>query len=161
MRCMHEHLKLPKAVKLDMIRCVKIEMSNEESYTIKEGDLVAIQFVKDDSKILFLRGRIKDIVVINERATTDGCKTNGIPNVSHIVLDCSEQFTVKLVEIRFVDIIKIGGIDDEFEDYSDRITELEPNYIHGCNLPVRESGLVTKHEAKCKKPPKGIPITKA
>lgn len=159
---MHEHLKLPKAVKLDMIRCVKIDMSNDESYTIKEGDLVGIQFVKDDSKILVRKGRIKDIVVINERATTDGCKTNGIPNVSHIVLDCSEQFTVKLVEIRFVDIIKIGGIDDEFDDYSDRITELEPNYMHGNNCPVREGGLVTKEEAKNKKkPPKGIPIMKA
>lgn len=164
MRHMHECLKLPKVVKLDMVRCVKIDMSNEESYTVKEGDLVAIQFVKDDNKILVRRGRIKDIVVINDRATTDGCKTNGIPNVSHIVLDCSEQFTVKLIEIRFVDIIKIGGIDDEFEDYSDRITKLEPNFMEGNKCPVREGGLVTKEEAKSQKKhnhSKGIPIMKA
>ena len=158
---MHECLKLPKAVKLDMVRCVKIEMSNEESYTIKEGDLVGIQFVKDDTKILVRKGRVKDIIVINDKATTDGAKTNGIPNVSHIVLDCSEQFTVKLVEIRFVDIIKVGGIDDEFEDYNDRITELEPNFIEGDNCPVREGGLVTKQEAKKNKRPNGIPVMRA
>lgn len=154
MRC-NNHSKLPKPTKLDMIRCVKIDMNNDESYIIKEGDLVGIQFIKDDKLILVRKGRIKDIVVINERGITNGGKSEcGIPHASHITLDCSEQFTVKLIDIKFTDIIKIGGIDDKFDDYIDRITELEPNFIEGNKCPVREHGLVTKEEAK-KNPPKG------
>lgn len=163
MRC-HDNLKLPKAIKLDMLTCVKVEMSNEESYVLKEGDLVAVQFIKDDKQILVRRGRVKDLVVINDRAVTNGGKTEcGIPHVSHIILDCSEQFTVKLIEIKFKDIIKIGGIDDEFEDYSDRIEKLEPNFIEGNKCPVREHGLVTKEETKKNKKPlssKGIAVMK-
>ena len=162
---MHEHLKLPKTTNLEMIRCVKITMNNEETYIVKVDDLVGIQFVKDDKQILVRRGRIKELVVVNERELCT--KTD---NVSRIILDCSEQFTVKIIEIKFSDIIKIGNIDDEFEDYSDRITNLEPNFIEGCEYPVREHGLVTKEEA-CKQSstcknnnkkntPKGFAITK-
>lgn len=142
MSCVQNNLKLPKAVNLETIKCVKISMNNDESYTLKVDDLVAIQFVKDDKRILVRRGRVKDLVVVNQRELS--CKTD---NVSRIILDCSEQFTVKILEIKFSDVIKIGGIDDEFEDYSDRITELEPNYMEGNKCPVREHGLVTKEEA--------------
>ena len=141
MGCIHNHLKLPYANNLEMVKCVKISMSNEDSYTIKVGDLVGIQFVKDDKQILVRRGRVKDLVVINVRELS-----NKEDNVSHIVLDCSQQFSVKIIDIKFKDLIKIGGIDDEFEDYSDRIQELEPNYIEGNKFPVREHGLVTKEE---------------
>ena len=162
MRC-NEHVKLPKPVKLDTIRCIRLDMNNNESYIIKEGDLVGIQFIKDDKLILVRKGRVKDIVVINERGITNGGKTEGIPHASHIILDCSEQFTVKLVEIKFTDIIKVGGIDDEFDDYSERITELKPNCIEGNKYPVREHGLVTKEEVKDKKSAitrKGLAVTK-
>ena len=163
MRC-NDHLKLPKPIKLDMLRCVKIDMNNEESYIIKEGDLVGIQFIKDDKLILVRKGRIKDIVVINERCVTNGGKSEGgITHASHIVLDCSEQFSVKIIEIKFTDIIKIGGIDDKFDDYTDRITELKPNCIEDNKFPVREHGLVTKEEIKDKKSAitrKGLAVTK-
>lgn len=148
MSCMHKHLKLPKAVNLEMVKCVKITMNNEETYTVKVDDLVGIQFVKDDKKILVRRGRIKDLVVVNSRELST--KTD---NVSRIILDCSEQFTVKILEIKFSDIIKIGSIDDEFEDYSDRITELIPDHMeeceHGSKIPVREHGFHCKEQHKC------------
>ena len=163
--CLHNNLKLPKAVDLDMVKCVKITMSNEEVYTVKVDDLVGIQFVKNDQQILVRRGRIKDIVVVNQRELST--KTD---NVSRIILDCSEQFTVNILEIKFTDVIKIGGIDDEFEDYSDRITELNPGHIkdckeNGCEIPVREHGMHTQKE-HCEmhhKPavtPRGFAITK-
>lgn len=163
--CLHNNLKLPKAVDLDMVKCVKITMSNEETYTIKVDDLVGIQFVKNDQQILVRRGRIKDLVVVNQRELST--KTD---NVSRIILDCSEQFTVNILEIKFTDVIKIGGIDDEFEDYSDRITELKPGHLEdckedGCKIPVREHGMHTQKE-HCEmhhKPavtPRGFAITK-
>jgi len=148
MRC-HDHLKLPKAVKLDMITCVKVDMSNEESYTVKEGDLVAIQFIKDDRQILVRRGRVKDLVVINDRAITNGGKTEcGIPHVSHIILDCSEQFSINVIEIKIKDVIKIADINYDFNDYTERVTSLEKNYIDGNKIPVRQGGMITKEEAK-------------
>ena len=168
MGCMHKHLKLPKATNLEMVKCVKISMSNDENYTLKVDDLVAIQFVKDDKRILVRKGRVKDLVVINQRELST--RTD---NVSRIILDCSEQFTVKILEIKFTDVIKIGDIDAEFEDYSDRITELEHNHIEGCDYPVREHGLITKeecakaHDCHCEVPentsavtPRGFVITK-
>ena len=141
----HNHSKLPKVVNLDMVKCVKITMSNDEEYTLKVDDLVAIQFIKDDKRILVRRGRVKDLVVISSRELS--CKED---NVSRIILDCSEQFTVKILEIKFSEVIKIGNIDDEFEDYSDRITELKPDHMkeceHGTHIPVREHGMCTKGE---------------
>lgn len=156
MKCSHDHLKLPKVTNLEMVKCVKVSMNNE-TYTIKVDDLVAIQFVKNDKQILVRRGRIKDLVVINERQLST--KSD---NVSRIILDCSEQFTVKILEIRFSDVIKIDDIDAEFEDYSDRIEHLPPNFIEGNHCPVREHGLVTKEEAcdricKSPKPEKPTP----
>ena len=149
----HDHLKLPKAVDLDMVKCVKITMSNEETYTLKVDDLVGIQFVKDDKRILVRRGRIKDLVVINKRELS-----TKEDNVSRIILDCSEQFSVKILEIKFSEVIKIGGIDDEFEDYSDRITELKPDHMEefedGVKIPVREHGMDSKAT------PRGFAITK-
>ena len=143
--------KLPKAKDITPIRCVKISMNNEKEYVIKEGDVVGVQFIKDNL-ILIRKGRIKDIVVINSRqlsAPTD--------NVSHIILDCSEQFTVKLIEIKFTDIIAIGGIDDEFEDYDNRIKHLEPNHIEGNSIPTRQGGMHTKSDCVSKR---GIPLRK-
>ena len=133
--------KLPKLNKYELLTCIKLSMDNGEEYTIKTNDLIGIQFVKDDKRILVRRGRVKDIVVVNRRklSTIDD-------NVSHIILDCSEQFSIKIIEIKFKDIIKIGGIDDEFEDYNDRITDLEPNFIDGCRIPTRENGMYTKEE---------------
>ena len=159
--CLQNNLKLPKAINLEMVKCVKITMNNEETFTVKTDDLVAIQFVKNDNQILVRRGRIKDLVVVNQRELS--CKTD---NVSRIILDCSEQFTVKIVEIKFSDVIKIGGIDDEFDDYDNRITELCPNHIKdckedGCHIPTREHGMHTKEE--CPRTPiskKGFAITK-
>lgn len=152
MRCMHDNLKLPKAINLDMIRCVKITMNNGDTYTLKVDDLIAVQFVKDDNQILVRRGRVKDLVVINKRELS-----TKMDNVSHIILDCSEQFTVKLIEIKFSDIIKIGKIDDEFDDYSDRITELHPDHMkeceHGVKIPIREHGMETKSKCECKPEP--------
>ena len=143
MRHLH-NLKLPKVSNLEMIRSVKITMSNDESYSLTVGDLASIQFIKDDNKILVRRGRIKDIVVVNSRELT-----TKIDNASRIILDCSEQFTVKIIEIKFSDIISIGDIDAEFEDYSDRITELESNNMHVCEcgakIPVREHGMRLKN----------------
>lgn len=159
--CLHNNLKLPKAVDLDMVKCVKITMNNEETYTVKVDDLVGIQFVKNDQQILVRRGRIKDLVVVNQRELST--KSD---NVSRIILDCSEQFTVKILEIKFTDVIKIGGIDDEFEDYSDRITELKPDHTHECehgtHIPPREHGFHT-HPEHCEAhavTPRGFAITK-
>ena len=158
MRC-EEYSKLPKAVNLEMIRCVKVDMSNGDSYTVKQDDLVAIQFIKDNKQILVRRGRIKDLVVINRRELS-----KQTDNVSHIILDCSEQFTVKIIEIKFSDIIKIGSIDDEFYDYNDRIAEIKPNFIEGDSYPVREGGLVTEDESKSTNQtpitPRGFAVTK-
>ena len=143
----HNHLKLPKAVNLEVVKCVKITMNNEETFTVKENDLVAIQFVKDDTRILVRRGRIKDLVVVNNRELS--CKTD---NVSRIILDCSEQFTVNILEIKFTDIIKIGDIDAKFEDYDDRITELKPDHMKenedGSKIPSRDHGFHSKEEHK-------------
>lgn len=145
MSCMCNNLKLPIMNKYELIRCIKMYMNNGEEYTIKVGDLVGIQFVKDDKRILVRRGRIKDIVIYNRRTLT-----TSNDNLSHIILDCSEQFTIKILEIKLTDIIKIGGIDDEFEDYSDRIKQLDPNFIvdeyTGCKIPVRQNGMYTEEE---------------
>lgn len=141
MNCICNHLKLPKMNKYELVKCVKISMDNGENYTIKIGDIVGIQFLKNDKQILLRKGRVKDIVIVNRRTL---CTTTD--NVSHIILDCSEQFSIKIIEIKLKDIIKIGNVDDVFEDYSDRITELEPNFIEGDKLPVRQHGLVTKEE---------------
>lgn len=133
--------KLPKVNKFELVKCIKITMDNGEQYTIKTNDLVAVQFVKNDKTILVRRGRIKEIVTYARKAlsTHDDC-------VSHIILDCSAQFSIQILEIKIKDIIKIGGIDDEFDDYSDRIKQLEPNYIEGNRVPTREHGMLTKEE---------------
>ena len=133
--------KLPKMNKFELVKCIKIHMNNGESYTIKTGDLVGIQYVKDDKTILVRKGRIKEIVTIAKRAlsTHDDC-------VSHIILDCSAQFSINIIEIKIKDIIKIGGINDVFEDYNERIKQLEPNYIDGNRIPTREHGMLTKEE---------------
>ena len=117
---MDNNVSLPKATNLELVRCVKMTMDNGTTYTIKVDDLVAVQFVKNDNQILVRRGRIKDLVVVNSRELS--CKTD---NVSRIILDCSEQFTVKIVEIKFSSVIAIGNIDDSFDEYTDRVTELD------------------------------------
>lgn len=142
-------LKLPVMTGYELVKCIRISMNNGESYTVKTNDHVAIQFVKDDKKILIRRGRIKDIVIVNRRSlsTVDD-------NVSHIILDCSQQFSIKILEIKLKDIIKIGDIDAEFPDYRDRIKELEPNYLkdNQCSskIPTRHDGMITKEEMKKK-----------
>ena len=145
MNCFCNHLKLPTMEKYEQVKCIKISMSNGEEYTIKTNDMVAIQFVKDDKRILVRRGRIKDFMIVNRR-----CLSTCNDNVSHIILDCSQQYTIKIIEIKLKDIIKIGNIDDEFEDYSDRITELHPDFmVNGENnstIPVRHQGMITQEE---------------
>lgn len=118
----HAHSKLPRAVDLDMVKCAKLKMNNGKEYVVKVDDLVAIQFVKNDEHILIRRGRVKDIVVINKRELS--CPTD---TVSHIILDCSEQFSVKILEIKFSDVIEIGRIDDELTDYTHR-DDIEANH---------------------------------
>ena len=136
--------KLPFVNKYNLLRCIEINMSNGEQYVVKQNDLVGIQFTRGD-KILVRKGRVKDIVLINRRgiSTVDD-------NVSNIVLDCSEQFTVKTIEIRLKDIIKIGNIEDHFDDYNNRITELDPNFIEdtedGTRIPVRDFGMYTEED---------------
>lgn len=146
MSCVCNHLKLPIMTDCKLIKCVKISMNNGEEYTIKTDDLVGIQFVRHDERILVRRGRIKDIVVVNKRHLSD-CKND---NLSRIILDCSEQFTVKTIEIKLKDIIKIGDIDDTFEDYSDRITHLKPNFMEGNRIPTRYHGMITEEELEKK-----------
>ena len=50
MGCICNNLKLPTMVSTDILMCVKIAMSNGETYTVKTDDLVAIQYVKDDKR---------------------------------------------------------------------------------------------------------------
>lgn len=141
MSCNCDHLRLPVMTDCKLLKCIKISMNNGEEYTVKTDDLVAIQFVKHDERILVRRGRIKDIVVVNRRELS-----NKYDNVSRIILDCSEQFTIKVIEIKLKDIIKIGAIDDEFDDYNDRITHLKPNFIEGNKIPTRRHGMITEEE---------------
>lgn len=141
-RCYCHHKPLPYVKCTELVKCIRLTMDNGKSYTVKIDDMVGIQFIKDDKRILVRRGRIKDIFIVNRRELT----TNE-DNVSHIVLDCSEQFSVKIIDIKLKDIIDIKGYDDEFTDYSDRIENLEPNYIEGDRLPIRQDGLVTEEEA--------------
>lgn len=143
-----ENLKLPTLENINLFKCVELSMSNGEKYILKENDLVGVQFIKNNKRILVRRGRIKDIVVINPKQLS-----TPIDNVSRIILDCSEQFTIKIIEIKLKDIIKIGGIDDEFEDYNDRIIELEPDLIEDNNdgsssIPVRDHGMCSCEENK-------------
>ena len=147
MNCMCDKRKLPNFVDCEPLKCAKILMSNDEEYIVKIDDLVAIQFIKNDEKILVRRGRIKDIIIVNKKQLSKYVSDN----VSRIILDCSEQFTVKIIDIRLSDIIKIGGIDDEFDDYSDRETYIEPNFMKdngfdGAIIPVREHGMITETE---------------
>lgn len=116
--------RLPKMVSVLPILACEIRMDNGESYSVKEGDIVAIQYINEREQIVVRKGRVKDIVIVNRRDIHTVCD-----NVSRINLDCSEQFSVHMIEIKFKDIIKIGNIDDEFDDYEDRITELEPSTI--------------------------------
>ena len=134
--------KLPHVEDIKMVKCANITMSDGKNFMIKENDLVGIQFIRPDNQIIVRRGRIKDFKIVNKRELS-----NKVDNLSHIILDCSEQFSVKILEIKLKDIIAIGSIETEFEDYSDRITQLAPNVIEGnINIPVREGGMVTKKE---------------
>ena len=136
--------KLPGVKDINMVKCANIIMTDGKEFLIKENDLVGIQFIRNDNTIVLRKGRIKDFKVVNQRELS-----NKIDNLSHIILDCSEQFSVKILEIKFKDIIKIDTIDAVFEDYEDRITELTQNFIEGdLKVPVREGGMVTKEENK-------------
>ena len=145
MSCICNQLKLPVVTECKPIMGAQISMSNGESYTIKANDLVAIQFVRNDEKIFVRRGRVRDVVLVDKRQLS----TNK-DNVSRIILDCSEQYTVKVIEIKIKDVIKIDDISAEFPDYSDRITKLEPNYVEENTIPVREHGMITEEELEDK-----------
>ena len=106
--------KLPVMTDCKLIKCIKISMNNGEEYIVKTDDLVAIQFIRNDERIFVRKGRIHDIVLVDKRSLS-----SRVDNVSRIILDCSEQFTIKTIEIKLKDIIKIGGLDDEFDDYDD------------------------------------------
>jgi hypothetical protein len=141
--------RLPRTTDLKPLKCVKITMSNEKEYIVTQEDIIAVQFVRPmDNKIIIRRGRVQDLVIINQRELS-----TPKDNASRIILDCSEQFSVKVIEIKFKDIIAIGGIDTEFEDYSDRIEELGPNFMEGNTIPIRHGGMCTSDEC-CK--PAGI-----
>ena len=114
--------KLPKMVHVEPVLACTIHMDNGESYSFKKGDIVAIQYVNEREHIVVRKGRVKDIVIVNTRNIHTVCD-----NVSRINLDCSEQFSVHMIEIKFKDIIKVGGVDEEFDDYDDRKTEIEPS----------------------------------
>ena len=153
--------KLPTVEDVKMIKCAKIILSNETSFIIKEDDLVGIQIVRGDDSIVVRKGRIKDFKIVNNRELS-----NKVDNLSHIILDCSEQFSVKILEIKLKDIVDIGPIDKEFKDYSKRITELTPNFLEGnLEVPTREGGMVTKEEAvknnkSTKMASRGLPVMK-
>lgn len=142
MNCMCEKMKLPKVENASMIPTIKLKFSNEKEFVISVDGLVGIQFIKDDKTILVRRGRVKDIVLIKRRelAHCEDCE-------SRIILDCSEQFSINIIEIKLKDIIDIDEIDYEFKDYSERITELKPNNIHGnTSIPVREHGMTVERK---------------
>lgn len=143
--CFPNRGRLPIINNYDILKSIRINMSNGESYTVTVGDIVKVQFIKDDKQILIREGRIKDINIVNRR-----CLSTANDNVSYITLDASQQFSIKLIDIKLKDIIKIGDITDRFIDYSDVTTELEPNYIEGredgMKIPTRHDGMVTKEE---------------
>lgn len=151
--------KLPFVEDIKMIKCANLIMNDGTNYIIKENDLVAIQCIRHDNQIVVRRGRIKDFNIVNKRELS-----NKVDNLSRIILDCSEQFTVKIIEIKIKDIIAIGSIDQEFKDYSERIEELTPNFLEGnLEVPTREGGMVTKEESKNatqKKIARGFVVTK-
>ena len=153
-----ENKRLPRATDLKMLKCVKITMNNGKEYIVREDDIVAIQFVRHDGQIIIRKGRIKDLVVINQRELS-----TPKDNASRIILDCSEQFSVKVREIKFKDIIDMGGIDHKFEDYSDR-EDIEHNHMEGNKIPIRHGGMCTEEECKCHDKPKlprnGFPVLK-
>lgn len=133
--------KLPKIENASMIKTIKLTFSNKKEFVASVDGLVAIQFIKDDKNILVRRGRVKDIVLIKQRSLTH-CEDHE----SRIILDCSEQFSINIIEIKLKDIIDIGGIDDEFTDYSERITELTPNNETFQSVPVREHGMAVERK---------------
>lgn len=134
--------KLPFVSDIKMIKCANLIMSDGTNFSIKENDLIAVQFIRPDDKIIIRKGRLKDFKIINNRDIN-----NKIDNLSHIILDCSEQFSVKIIEIKIKDIIDIGTFEKEFKDYSERIDHLAPNTLDGnLKVPVREGGMVTKEE---------------
>lgn len=142
MSCTCNLNKLPSVSEIKLLTCVSLTMNNGQEYIIKQNDLVGIQFVKCDKKILVRRGRVKEIKIVNRREIGT-C----MDNASYIILDCSEQFTVKTVEIKIKDIIKIGSVYEKFDDYDDRVTELIPNFIEGSTIiPTREFGMYTEKE---------------
>lgn len=127
--------KLPHVDDIKMLKCISVTISDGRTIVLKQDDVVGIQFICGNN-ILVRRGRIKDFKIVNNRDLL--CKTD---NLSHIVLDCSEQFSVKIIEIKFKDIVDIRD-DENFTSYEDRITELSPGCIHGnVHIPVRERGM--------------------
>lgn len=135
--------KLPSVDNIKMLTCCSVDLSTGKNIVIKQNDLVAVQFVKGKD-IIIRRGRIAEIKVSKTRGIDD--KTD---NLSCIVLDCSEQFTVKIIEIKFRDVVDIGEVDGEFVDYNNRATELEVSSLRDTEepniIPVRERGFaVTK-----------------
>ena len=153
-------ISLPRVTNLEPVKCVKVYMSDEKEFLIKENDIIAVQFIRDDGRIVVRKGRVKDVIAVNQRELS-----TPKDNVSRIILDCSEQFSVKVIEIKFKNIIAVGNIDDEFTDYSDRIEKLEPNFMEGNRIPIRHHGMHSK-DCKCNKsssnglPNKGIPLRK-
>ena len=129
---------LPKAKSYKPLPCAEIIMDDGTTYVVRVGELVSIQFIKNDQRVLVRRGRVMDIKIANVKKLS-----SAEDNVSNIILDCSEQFSNDITDIKLKDILQIRHFNHNFEDLPE-IGELTLGYIEGPHYPVREGGLVEK-----------------
>lgn len=132
---------LPKVKSCRPIACTEIQMDNGDTYVIKVGDVVSIKFIQNDERVIVRRGRVHDI-----RVSTKRCM-NTDDNISNIILDCSQQFSQKIIEIKIKDVLEINHYNHEYEDLNEK-DKIEHGYIEGPHYPVREGGLEYKGEKK-------------
>ena len=121
---------LPRITEVENIKSFKLFFNDKEyCFKITQDDLISVQYINERDQIVVRRGRIKDIVAIAERGTNYG-------DNSRIILDCSEQYTVKIIEVKINSIIEMGDIDkDDYKDYSNRKTDIE-QHRRQCRVPV-------------------------
>ena len=134
---------LPKARYCRPISCMEILMDNGESYIVRVGELVSVQFIMNDQKIIVRRGRVYDLKIANYKNLSNSYSDN----ISNITLDCSEQFSQKIITIKVKDILRVGGFTEEYPEYPEK-SELEPGWIEGPHHPVRNGGLKYEEETK-------------
>lgn len=127
---------LPKAKSYKLLPCVEICMDDGSTYITRVGEMVSIQFIENNQRVVVRRGRVMDIKVANIKKLS-----SAEDNVSNIVLDCSEKFSEDIIDIKMTDILQIRHFNHNFEDLPE-IGELTPGCIEGPHYPVREGGLI-------------------